>query len=159
MPDVVNPEPGNDEPTFEAGLAELQELVRILEEGALGLDDSIARFERGISLFAAATKALERAEQRIELLTGFDRAGNPVTTPFDGTATLDAASAAPSKRQTATGRKRPEPKGPPEVSLPEEREKGLPLFRAAFYHRFRRHKFPEFLRVESAEPEPLPSRH
>jgi exodeoxyribonuclease VII small subunit len=128
MPDFVNPEPCNDEPSFEAGLAELQELVRVLEEGALGLDDSIARFERGISLLRRCYQALERAEQKIELLTGFDRAGNPVTTPFDGTATLDAANAAPSKRQSGAGRKRAEPKGPPEVSLPEEREKGLPLF-------------------------------
>jgi exodeoxyribonuclease VII small subunit len=128
MPDSPKPDPCADEPTFEAGLAELQDLVRVLEEGALGLDESIARFERGVSLLRRCYQALERAEQKIELLTGFDRAGNPVTAPFDATATLDGSNAPPSKRQTKSIRKRPEPDGHAGLSLPEERDKGLPLF-------------------------------
>jgi exodeoxyribonuclease VII small subunit len=122
------PDPCADEPTFEAGLSELQDLVRILEEGTLGLDESIARFERGISLLRRCYQALERAEQKIELLTGFDRAGNPVTAPFDGTATLDAANATPARRSAKTNRKKTEPEPEAGLSLPEEREKNLPLF-------------------------------
>jgi exodeoxyribonuclease VII small subunit len=128
MTDATKPDLCADEPTFENGLAELQNLVRVLEEGALGLDESIAHFERGISLLRRCYQALERAEQKIELLTGFDRTGNPVTTPFDGSATLDASNAAPSKRQSRAARKRPEPDAPDGLSLPEERDKTLPLF-------------------------------
>jgi exodeoxyribonuclease VII small subunit len=122
------PDPCAEEPTFEAGLIELQDLVRILEEGTLGLDESIARFERGISLLRRCYQALERAEQKIELLTGFDRTGNPVTAPFDGTATLDAANATPVRRSAKTNRKKTEPEPEAGLSLPEEREKNLPLF-------------------------------
>jgi exodeoxyribonuclease VII small subunit len=128
MANAPNPEPCGDEPTFEAGLTELQDLVRILEEGSLGLDDSIARFERGISLLRRCYQALERAEQKIELLTGFDRVGNPVTAPFDGTATLDVANATPAKRSAKTSRKKPEPDPQLGLSQPEERDKSLPLF-------------------------------
>jgi exodeoxyribonuclease VII small subunit len=128
MPDSPNPDPCADEPTFEAGLAELQDLVHVLEEGSLGLDESIAHFERGISLLRRCYQALEQAEQKIELLTGFDRAGNPVTAPFDATATHDAANAMPSKRQAKSNRKRPEPDAQAGLSLPDERDKSLPLF-------------------------------
>jgi exodeoxyribonuclease VII small subunit len=138
MSDSMKTEPCGDQPVFEADLAELQDLVRILEEGALGLDESIARFERGISLLRRCYQALERAEQRIEMLTGFDRAGNPITAPFDATATIDASNAAPNKRPAKAGRKRPEPNSPEpnapepnamdELSLPEEKGKDVTLF-------------------------------
>jgi exodeoxyribonuclease VII small subunit len=128
MADSPKPQPAADEPTFEASLSELQDLVRVLEEGALDLDESIARFERGISLLRRCYQALERAEQKIELLTGFDRSGNPVTAPFDAAATLDTSNAAPSKRQTKTNRKKSEPDAEPGLSLPEERSTGPQLF-------------------------------
>jgi len=128
MPDSEKPQPCADEPTFEASLSELQDLVRVLEEGALDLDESIARFERGISLLRRCYQALERAEQKIELLTGFDRSGNPVTAPFDAAATLDASNAPLSKRQTKTTRKKSEPEAEPGLSLPEERGPGPQLF-------------------------------
>lgn len=127
MSDSTQADSCRDDPTFESGLAELQDLVRILEEGALGLDESIARFERGVALLRRCYQALERAEQKIELLTGFDHAGNPVTAPFDGTATLDASNAATLKRRK-TARKRCEPDTPTGLSLPEDRETGRPLF-------------------------------
>ena len=41
---------------------------------------------------------LERAERRIELLSGVDAEGNPVTQPFDDTATLDQEE--PGKRRS-----------------------------------------------------------
>src|ERR1700691_6144849 len=128
MSDPTNLDSSAEEPTFEAGLVELQDLVRVLEEGSLGLDESIARFERGITLLRRCYQALERAEQKIELLTGFDRAGNPVTAPLDAAATHDAANAVPSKRQAKSNRKRPEPDAQAGLSLPDERDKSLPLF-------------------------------
>jgi exodeoxyribonuclease VII small subunit len=108
-----------DEPTFEACLNELQELVRSLEEGTLGLDESIARFERGIACLRHCYQALEQAEQRIELLTGFDRDGNPVTKPFDSAATHDPSNHSPEKRQKRKARKETEPRGESQVSDPE----------------------------------------
>jgi exodeoxyribonuclease VII small subunit len=127
MPDSEKSEPSAEEPKFEACLVELQDVVRLLEEGTLDLDDSIARFERGISLLRRCYQALERAEQKIELLTGFDRSGNPVTAPFDAAATLDPADTV-KKRQTRTSRKKPEPEAEPGLSLPEERNNGPQLF-------------------------------
>lgn len=128
MSEIPNSAPCGDRPTFEAGLVELQALVRELEEGSLGLDESIARFERGISILRRCYQALEQAEQKIELLTGFDRDGNPVTAPFDGTATLDAANGVPAKRSSKTARKKPEPDSQAGLSVPEERDRSLPLF-------------------------------
>ncbi len=127
MSDPSKTDPCGDEPKFEAGLAELQNLVRELEEGSLGLDESIARFERGISILRRCYQVLEQAEQKIELLTGFDREGNPVTAPFDGTATLDAANGVPAKRPAKTARKKAEPDAQAGLSLPEERDRSLPL--------------------------------
>jgi exodeoxyribonuclease VII small subunit len=128
MFDPSKADPCAEEPTFEAGLAELQSLVRELEEGSLGLDESIARFERGISILRRCYQALEQAEQKIQLLTGFDRDGNPVTAPFDATATLDAANGVPAKRPAKTARKKTEPDSQPGLSVPEERDRSLPLF-------------------------------
>jgi exodeoxyribonuclease VII small subunit len=128
MSDLPNSDASGEEPTFEAGLAELQTLVRELEEGSLGLDESIARFERGISILRRCYQALELAEQKIELLTGFDRDGNPVTAPFDGTATLDAANRVPAKRPPKTVDKMAEPDAQAGLSVPEERDRSLPLF-------------------------------
>ena len=79
--------------TFESSLAELQQIAQDLEDGSLGLEESLQRFERGIALLRQCYKTLEQAEQRIEILTGFDAAGNAVTAPFDASATVEQAKA------------------------------------------------------------------
>ncbi|HND56323.1 MAG TPA: exodeoxyribonuclease VII small subunit [Pirellulaceae bacterium] len=70
-------------PTFEQSLLRLEQLVRELEDGSLGLSDSLARYEEGIRCLKQCQQALERAERKVELLTGVDADGNPVTQPFD----------------------------------------------------------------------------
>ncbi len=45
---------------------------------------------------------LQTAERQVEVLTGFDAAGNPVTVPFDDTATVVAAARASSASETST---------------------------------------------------------
>jgi exodeoxyribonuclease VII small subunit len=77
------------EPSFEASLAELEQIVRQLEEGQLGLSDSLARYELGVRRLKECYQLLERAERRIELLERVDAEGQPVTRPFDGAATID----------------------------------------------------------------------
>src|SRR6056297_2198873 len=54
--------------TFEEALAELETIASQLEEGTLGLDDSITRFEKGIELARFCQEKLEEAERKIEIL-------------------------------------------------------------------------------------------
>ena len=54
--------------TFEDALAELEEIAVRLEDGTLGLDDSIKEFERGVKLARFCQEKLEEAERKIEIL-------------------------------------------------------------------------------------------
>lgn len=54
---------------FEAALAELDALVKKLEEGDLPLEQSLALYERGVQLSRFCHARLEDAERRIEILT------------------------------------------------------------------------------------------
>lgn len=86
--------------SFETSLAELQGIVSRLEDGSISLEESMRQFERGVGLLKNCYQVLDHAEQRIELLTGVDRAGQPQTRPFDGSATFDASKEEGSSRKT-----------------------------------------------------------
>lgn len=75
--------------SFEQALAELERLVHELEDGQIGLEDSLARYEKGVGLLKHCYQQLQQAEQRILLLTGVDDEGKPVTRPFDHSATVE----------------------------------------------------------------------
>jgi exodeoxyribonuclease VII small subunit len=75
------------EPSFEESLAELERLVRALEDGTAGLDDALAHYERGIGLIRHCQARLRQAEQRILMLTGLDGEGAPLLQPFAHEAT------------------------------------------------------------------------
>jgi exodeoxyribonuclease VII small subunit len=70
-----------EESSFEASLAELENLVERMESGDLSLDESLQAFERGVSLTRDCQKALHAAEQRVEILTAGSTAD--ATEPFD----------------------------------------------------------------------------
>ena len=53
---------------FEAAIAELESIVKRLEEGDLALEQSLALFERGVHLSRFCHTRLEEAERRIEVL-------------------------------------------------------------------------------------------
>ena len=53
---------------FEASLAELESLVQQMEQGDLTLEDSLAAFERGITLTRGCQTALAQAEQKVNVL-------------------------------------------------------------------------------------------
>jgi len=53
---------------FEAAIAELESIVKKLEEGDLALEQSLALYERGVHLSKYCHARLEAAEKRIELL-------------------------------------------------------------------------------------------
>jgi len=54
---------------FEAAIAELDAVVKKLEEGDLSLEQSLSLYERGVQLSRFCHSRLEEAERRIELLT------------------------------------------------------------------------------------------
>ena len=53
---------------FEAAIAELEAIVKKLEEGDLPLEQSLALYERGVQLSRFCHARLEEAERRIEIL-------------------------------------------------------------------------------------------
>lgn len=55
---------------LEEALDDLERIVAELEEGKLGLEESLVLFERGMSLVRLCNARLQSAEQRIESLTG-----------------------------------------------------------------------------------------
>ena len=76
----------SDELTFEQSLAELEQVVRDLEDAQLGLDEALGRYERGVGLIKRCQAQLQQAEQRILLLTGVEE-GQPVLQAFKHEAT------------------------------------------------------------------------
>jgi exodeoxyribonuclease VII small subunit len=55
--------------SFETALAELEGIVEKLEAGKIGLEESIAIYERGERLKAHCERMLKDAEARIEKIT------------------------------------------------------------------------------------------
>jgi exodeoxyribonuclease VII small subunit len=90
-------------PSFEDSLTELETIVGELESGKLGLAEALAQYEQGVKHLKACHGLLERAERRIEILSGVDAAGKPVTKPFDEQeyASLEERAAARGKRRTS----------------------------------------------------------
>lgn len=54
---------------FESAIAELEKIVKQLEDGDLPLDTSLALFERGVELSRYCHDQLGAAQKRIEVLT------------------------------------------------------------------------------------------
>lgn len=73
----------SDQPNFEEALARLEGIVHLLEEGNIGLNEALARYEEGVRLLRQSYDLLEHAERRIELLSGVDAQGNPISQPFE----------------------------------------------------------------------------
>ncbi len=55
---------------YEAAQDELEQLVRRIEAGEVGLEESIASYERGVALVKHCRALLDKAEQRFTDLTG-----------------------------------------------------------------------------------------
>lgn len=105
----TNADKTNDLP-FEESLAEIEAIVTDLESGELGLSDSLTRYEEGVGHLKRCQTQLDAAERRIELLSGVDAQGNPVTEAFDAEASTDLETKAQSratKRSSQSGRKLP----------------------------------------------------
>lgn len=59
-----------EELSFGDALAELEQIVRALENGQLELEDGLARYERGVALLRACQEKLVQAKQRVTMLIG-----------------------------------------------------------------------------------------
>jgi exodeoxyribonuclease VII small subunit len=69
--------------SFEAAMAELEEVVKALESGNVALERSLELYERGAALKAHCDAKLKAAEERVEIIRA--REGVAVgTTPAEG---------------------------------------------------------------------------
>lgn len=62
----------NNNFNFEEKLQDLEQLVTRMEDGNLGLEDSLKAFEDGVKLVKECQQALEAAEQKVRVLTSAD---------------------------------------------------------------------------------------
>ena len=68
-----------EEPSFEDALEELETIVRRLEQGGGPLEQALSDYSTAIELLKSCHGRLESAERRVEILSGVDAQGNPIT--------------------------------------------------------------------------------
>ncbi len=67
--DTKSNEKNKNDFNFEEKLRELEQLVTRMEDGNLGLEESLEAFENGVKLVRDCQQALEAAEQKVKVLT------------------------------------------------------------------------------------------
>jgi len=75
-------EDSQDQPTFEARLTRLEQIVEKLESGEVGLDESLKLYAEGAGLIRECRKTLADAEKKIAKLTE-SASGDLATEPFE----------------------------------------------------------------------------
>jgi exodeoxyribonuclease VII small subunit len=68
VPDAAET-PADQPQTFDEALAALEQCVRQLDGGTLGLEESLRVFERGVALQRTCQELLDATERRIEELS------------------------------------------------------------------------------------------
>ncbi|MEM7476983.1 MAG: exodeoxyribonuclease VII small subunit [Planctomycetota bacterium] len=71
------------EPEFEEALHELEAIVRRLEQGGGSLEKALEEYQSAIGLMKICHTKLAHAERRVEILSGVDADGNPVSEPLE----------------------------------------------------------------------------
>lgn len=66
---------------FEKSLQQLEQIVQQMENGELGLEDSLKKFEQGVQLAKSCQNALTSAELKVNQL--IEKNGLQQTIPFD----------------------------------------------------------------------------
>ncbi len=69
--------------TFEAAMARLEEIVRLLESGNAPLDVSLSLYEEGVALVRLCNTRLDHAEQRVKILS-FSESGEVTENDMTG---------------------------------------------------------------------------
>ena len=90
------------QPSFEESLDELDVIIHKMESRDLGLTESLAAYEKGVSLLRHLHEELSDIEQRVVTLVRIDEDGTPV---FEN-ATSTAESETVSRRTTTKGKTR-----------------------------------------------------
>jgi exodeoxyribonuclease VII small subunit len=126
-----------DEPTpnFEQALESLETIVCELEDGQIGLAESLAKYELGIRYLKQCYEILAHAERRIEMLSHVDPLSVAVTEVFDDSPTScePTDEAAPAARSRRRSRPSPTAKGPTaEPKIPPEEPNAMDLPRSLF---------------------------
>lgn len=94
--------PPDEVPPLEEAMSELEQIVRRLEHGGSTLDEDLADYARATQLIKNCHGRLNEAEKTVQLLSGVDGEGNPITEPFaNGPASLEQKQAERSKRRSA----------------------------------------------------------
>ena len=90
-----------EELPFEEAMVRLEAIVRELEDGQLGLNDSLQRFEEGVRCLKRCHTTLEDAERKIELLCEVKEDGTVEVRPFEQEEmTLEQKAESRSRRRT-----------------------------------------------------------
>jgi len=76
---------------FEQALAELELILRELEDGTTNLEEALSRYERGVGLLRQCYAQLRDAEQKVKLLAGLSDDGSADLKPFDHVASIETA--------------------------------------------------------------------
>ncbi len=95
-----------DQWSFEQALKRLEELVRRLEQGNVPLEQSLTEYAEAVELLRVCQGKLDSAQARIEVLSGFNAEGQPITRPLevDEDMSLEDKQAARSQRRSAESR-------------------------------------------------------
>ncbi len=72
----------NPELTFEEALRQLETIVQSIEQGKIGLQESIQQYEEGMKLIKRCRSILAEAEQKIQKLQ-LSEEGELVAEPFE----------------------------------------------------------------------------
>ena len=87
--------------TFEGAVAEIEKIVRAMEQGQLGLDQTLAEYERAVKRIRFCHQQLEQAERKIEILRSVDKDGKATSEPFgDEAETLEQKQASRTRRRS-----------------------------------------------------------
>ncbi|HWI14225.1 MAG TPA: exodeoxyribonuclease VII small subunit [Burkholderiales bacterium] len=65
---MANASSTSERPSFEAALAELEQIVTSMEEGQMPLEQSLAAYKRGAELLKLCQAALQDAQQQVKIL-------------------------------------------------------------------------------------------
>ncbi len=83
-------------------MEELETIVRRLEQGGGPLEEALGDYSKAIGLLKSCNTKLNSVERRIEILSGVDSQGNPVTRPLeDAEASLEEKQQSRGQRRTA----------------------------------------------------------
>lgn len=83
-------------------MEELETIVQRLEQGGGALEEALEGYSKAIGLMKLCTSQLNSAERRIEILSGVDSQGNPITKPIDDSeASLEEKQQTRGRRRTA----------------------------------------------------------